>query len=479
MSSLDQEIALRKLFVRALKKTGSEEAVFYADLFSFFGMSRSFSLAQVRELWRRRLSDQTPGRGGLHLQVDIPFCRQRCEFCDISKWIGSDAVVLQRYVGKIIEEMRVLQDVFSREAFDSFYFGNGSSELLRADAVGYVFREIRDNFVFQDQARKTFECNPSNTVFENLTVLKEFAINRVSFGVQSLDPEVLKAANRGYQTYDKVRRAVIGARTALGVENISADLMVGLYGDSPQTVCDSFIRLAELGVNSILIFPLVPNFYYLKKYYRNDKAAFDRELNGKLAGLEERLLAAARDYGYAGVSLKDAIFNGMSWDFVRQDVLEDQDQQYFFRSGGFQFDNLGIGSDSWSMISGVLYYTHRRQASFLECRFDAPDLYEGIAFTDSLYREFYVIRKLRDLGYLSLEEYHQEFGSDVLEDFSGPLKKLMQMGGVVQNGERLAFSAGSNEERFVRLLFFIGNERIADETQRILAQARCRTSRAV
>ena len=471
MNFLSREIALRELFAKALKKTGSAEAVFYADIFSFFQMNRPFSLDQVKALWRERLAGKRFSDDGLHLQVDIPFCRQRCEFCDISKWVGSDASVLDRYVEKIIQEMHLLKDVFSGVRFSSFYFGNGSSELLRAEAVSRIFHEVQKSFVFEDDARKTFECNPSNTVFKDLTVLKEFGINRVSFGVQSLDQKVLDLANRGYQTYDKVRRAVQGVRTFLGLDSMNADLMIGLYQDSPETVCESFVKLADLGLESILLFPLVPNFYYLKKYYNNDKSSFDHELAQKIQGFEKLIVPVARRYGYAFAPRADSELNAASWDFVLKEKLTKEKQKYFFKSGGFQFDNLGIGSDSWSMISGSLYYTHNRSAPFLDCRFDAPKVYEGIAFTDSLYREFYVIRKFRDLGYVSLAEYRTLFGTDLREDFRQPLENLEQLGAVIQRGDVLAFLADSTDERFVRLLFFIGNDRIAAETDQVLRQA--------
>ncbi len=319
---LDKEIKLRKLFTDMAKKNGSGEAVFYSDLFHFFDIKKTFDLDTVKNLWGDHLAQTRHLEQDRCLHVDIPFCRQRCEYCGISKWIDRHKAELEHYLKFVTREMRSFRDVFEGVPFQVLHFGGGSSDILTESDLRTLFTDIHYNFTFTENALKTFECNPSDFSYQKVAALADFGINRVSFGVQSLDTQVLQHANRAYQNDEKIKQSIEDSRKLLNLESVSTDLMIGLWNDTPQTVLESFIKLADLNVDSILIYPLVPTLYYLKTYFQNDKELFDRTLAEKLRNFEALIVPVAEQYGYGFVPLEHSTPEAASWDFVLKRHLQ-------------------------------------------------------------------------------------------------------------------------------------------------------------
>jgi putative oxygen-independent coproporphyrinogen III oxidase len=157
--------------------------------------------------------------------VHVPFCAQRCDYCDFATWTDR-AHLVSRYVDACAADVggRVARGELSRAS--SVFFGGGTPSLLTAEQLGTILREIPLDI----QAEVTAECNPDSVDDEKLHGYASAGVNRLSFGVQSMRPHVLQALGRTHDP-DNVARSVAMARIA-GFRRLNLDLIYGTPGES-------------------------------------------------------------------------------------------------------------------------------------------------------------------------------------------------------------------------------------------------------
>ena len=168
------------------------------------------------------------------LYIHIPFCRQKCFYCDFPSFAGRERYEAD-YTNALCRELAV-QCVISREKWGSprtIYMGGGTPSLLPERLLGRILQAIAD--IFGDAGTEaerefTVECNPGTVDAEKLAVLRAGGVNRLSFGVQTFDDALLKKIGR-IHTGEQAREAMTLARAA-GFQNVSMDLIYGLPGES-------------------------------------------------------------------------------------------------------------------------------------------------------------------------------------------------------------------------------------------------------
>ncbi|MGR6902032.1 radical SAM family heme chaperone HemW [Glutamicibacter sp. BSL13] len=169
--------------------------------------------------------------------VHIPFCTVRCGYCDFNtytaKELGSGATQ-ESYaatVGREIDFSRQVLEASSVPArpIDTVFFGGGTPTLLPASDLASVLGRIKENFSLAQGAEVTTEANPDSVSPESLEELAAAGFTRVSFGMQSAVPHVLKVLDRTHNP-ERVAEAVSWARAA-GLD-VSVDLIYGTPGES-------------------------------------------------------------------------------------------------------------------------------------------------------------------------------------------------------------------------------------------------------
>lgn len=155
--------------------------------------------------------------------VHIPFCRRLCPYCDFAVQVGGD---LDGYVAAVLAEID-LAEPFSRP-LDAVYVGGGTPTSLPAGSLGRIVDRLSDRFGLAAGAEVSLEANPEDLDASHAAGLRSAGFNRISLGVQSLDPAVLKALGREHGP-DEARRALEVARTEFA--SVNADLIFGTPGD--------------------------------------------------------------------------------------------------------------------------------------------------------------------------------------------------------------------------------------------------------
>ena len=180
-----------------------------------------------------------------HAYVHIPFCEVRCGYCDFNTYVQSElgevkqATFEQDLVREIDFSVGVLESSgVEPSALSSIFFGGGTPSLFTPDQISAVLSTLRSQFGFASDCEITLEANPESLTRSNIEALAAGGVNRISFGSQSFDPEVLKVLDR---RHDPAKlRPLISAANALGLRT-SMDLIYGAPGES----MDSWRRTVE------------------------------------------------------------------------------------------------------------------------------------------------------------------------------------------------------------------------------------------
>lgn len=162
--------------------------------------------------------------GDFGVYVHIPFCARRCDYCAFATWTDRDHLV-ERYVRACRRE---LVDARMADA-TSVFFGGGTPSLIAPDLLAGILGEVPS----RPGAEVTVECNPDTVTPELLDVYVAAGVNRISLGVQSMVPHVLRALGRVHDAAN-VTRAVTLAADA-GITRVNVDL---IYGAVDETLND-------------------------------------------------------------------------------------------------------------------------------------------------------------------------------------------------------------------------------------------------
>nr|WP_245569097.1 radical SAM family heme chaperone HemW [Desulfobacter curvatus] len=166
-----------------------------------------------------------------HLYIHVPFCIKKCRYCDFYSSI--DLSLIPDYVAGLVREIRLRsQSTVSQHKGNAatVYFGGGTPSLLGPRHLDVILQAIDRAFGLCRQTEITLEANPGTLDEIHLKKCRSMGINRVSLGVQSLDPAQLSLLGRIHSADDAVH-AVEKIRAA-GIENISLDLIYGLPGQT-------------------------------------------------------------------------------------------------------------------------------------------------------------------------------------------------------------------------------------------------------
>ena len=171
-----------------------------------------------------------------HAYVHVPFCRVRCGYCDFNTYTATelDGASQSDYADVLIREIEFSSDVLSssgvaKRALKSVFFGGGTPTQLPASDLVKILKKLEASFGIAPGAEVTTEANPDNVDLDYLSKLKAGGFTRVSFGMQSAVPSVLKTLERTHNP-ENVPLVVSAAKKA-GLA-VSVDLIYGAPGET-------------------------------------------------------------------------------------------------------------------------------------------------------------------------------------------------------------------------------------------------------
>ena len=185
--------------------------------------------------------------------VHIPFCRQKCFYCDFPSYTGLDSM-FDAYAATLRREIEWRGSLLSGCRVDTIYFGGGTPTLLPTGTLLSIIEALKQCFAIMNEAEISIEANPGTVDQEKLLALRAAGFNRISFGVQAFSDTVLRSAGR-IHTAQQAVQTVMRAQAA-GFDNVNIDLMYGLPGQTQTDVFSSLRQAISLRVSHLSVYGL-------------------------------------------------------------------------------------------------------------------------------------------------------------------------------------------------------------------------------
>ena len=197
----------------------------------------------------------------LSFYVHIPYCIKRCGYCDFNTYTPNELregasleIVSGDYIDAVLREIEVAH-LEASGTVPTIFFGGGTPSLLPGADLGRVIAAISSKWDLDADCEITLEANPDSVDSAKLSAFREAGFNRISFGMQSAQPHVLKVLDRTHNP-ENISRVVGEARSA-GFESISLDLIYGTPGESLVDWESSVTSALGLSVDHLSAYALI------------------------------------------------------------------------------------------------------------------------------------------------------------------------------------------------------------------------------
>jgi oxygen-independent coproporphyrinogen-3 oxidase len=192
------------------------------------------------------------------LYISVPFCPAKCKYCSFVSFSASTKKFLKlipAYIKKLTGEIELISELAYGKRLKSVYIGGGTPTVLDCGQLEIILKTIKNNFNAADIAEYTAECGRADTITEEkLTLLKSFGVDRISVNPQTLNDDILKNIGRGHTSGDFFRAFETAKKT--GIKNINTDCIIGLPGESGESMINTIKILTNLKPENITVHSL-------------------------------------------------------------------------------------------------------------------------------------------------------------------------------------------------------------------------------
>ncbi|MDF0734293.1 oxygen-independent coproporphyrinogen III oxidase [Pseudomonas entomophila] len=238
----------------------------------------------------------------LSLYVHVPFCANICYYCACNKVITKDRARAQPYLQRLAQEIQLIAcHLEPKQRVEQLHFGGGTPTFLSHAELRGLMASLRQHFTLLDDDSGDYgiELDPREADWSTMGLLRELGFNRVSLGVQDLDPAVQRAVNR-LQSLEQTRTLIEAART-LQFRSVNLDLIYGLPRQTPDRFARTVDEVIRLQPDRLSVF----NYAHLPERFMPQRRIDASELPAAGAKLEmlrntiEQLTGAG--YRYIGM----------------------------------------------------------------------------------------------------------------------------------------------------------------------------------
>jgi oxygen-independent coproporphyrinogen-3 oxidase len=433
----------------------SPERVFDAGMRAHHIANTAYPIAHHKTIWQHRVdrNDHTAvlrrafsPHEPFGLYAHIPFCERRCKFCEYTVVDHHDPEVEAQYHDALLREIDLWADhvLRTRRALVGFDIGGGTPSLIQPERIVQLVEHVRSRFDLAPGFGISIETTPKVAALspERLRAYRACGIDRISMGLQMINPRLLRAYDRDLHRVGFNRPAVDNMRTA-GFSTINIDLMYGFARQSPQDFRASLRAAVDLD-------PEVITLYRMR--YKGTRVQAEAE--GVTLDHVMALYDVAREVlpsaGYGAPPGKNA--------FTKRPE-DPGTSAYLTRRVVDGAPYLGVGLGAQTFAGTVLAYglgaASKRLDPYLravaEGRLPVQDLYdlpEHEAMAKMIAVSFY-------FGAVRLASFRHRFARDLLDGFSAETHFLLHRGLMVLDGGELRLTeAGAHAFPGVVALFY-------------------------
>lgn len=356
-----------------------------------------------------------PDRYAIYLHS--PFCKTLCKFCYYAVLPGKGIDRAAEYVGYLLREMEMYREMMAGQTCESIYFGGGTPTFLDDALLERIFTALHECFDLAPDAEITIEAAPGTLGREKLERLRGWGVNRLSYGIQTLDERLLAGLNRHYSVAE-AERELADAVEIIG--NVNVDTMYGFDGEDEAALTDTLERFVALGVPSVSIYALDKQRSQTKQNFEPPKDEL-YEYKIRQFARAERLLA------------------GHGFEPVLQNVFIDPERAAYTHQVR-RWDNLpllGLGLNAQGYAPATPYQNIGSLKSYYEA-IDAGRI--PVATIDRLDPELDFCRELTSklrFTCVSRNELAFKYGVDIAEVYGHLIRALAELDFVGWDGDLL------------------------------------------
>ncbi len=371
------------------------------------------------------------------LYIHIPFCKQKCAYCDFysrnadggfddkaggtSETIGTappslrnqntDGGLMSGFLEALMREMEFRRDAVPGRRLDTIYIGGGTPSLLSPAQLQSILDRAAELWDRTGLKEVTVEANPEDLTDEYTARLAETGFNRLSIGIQSFDDSLLRLMNRRHSA-QRARDAVRTAQEA-GFGNITIDLIYGIPGMTHGQWERSLDEAVGLGVQHI-------SAYHLTIEPGTPFGHMARA--GKIAAIPET--ESERQYETLRRKLSGAGFEHYEISNFAQPGFRAVHNSAYWSGEPY----LGVGPSAHSYDGRTRSWAAADTAKYIaEAGTDA--IYESETLSETDLRNEFIMTSLRRAEGIGLAEMESRFGLRVREDIA------KRAAGFVKNGK--------------------------------------------
>lgn len=345
------------------------------------------------------------------LYIHIPFCRQKCLYCDFPSFAGKEGM-MQAYVDALTAEIKSRRKEYPKKKVVSVFFGGGTPTALEIPMLEQLMQAVWENWDIAEDAEITTEANPGTLDREMVNALKKMGFNRLSMGVQAWQNRLLKELGRihtieGFlENYQAVREA--------GFENVNVDLMFALPHQTMADWQETVKNITALQPEHISAYSLI---------IEEGTPFFDRYEKGLLEPASEEL--DREMYHWAVDYLAEMGYEQYEISNFAKKGRQSRHNRIYWQAE----DYLGMGLGSHSYMEGTRFHNRYDLQGYIAAKGDVSLLKEEVEViteTDAL-AEFMFLG-LRLTEGVSFERFRTHFGRELYEIYGTQVRELIDVG---------------------------------------------------
>lgn len=330
----------------------------------------------------------------LGLYIHIPFCEQKCPYCDF--YSISDKSKYDEYAMYLNKHIELWSTKYSK-LIDTIYFGGGTPSVIGSNRLIKILDIIKNNFTVSDNCEITLEVNPCSADNLDFYALRNSGFNRLSIGLQSAAESELKLLGRRHSA-DDAKFTVNIARTA-GFENISLDLMLCVPSQTKSSLAESikFCKDCNIEHISAYILKIEENTHFHK--IKDTLNLFDDD---EQADIYKFAVTELEKHGYKQYEISNFSKKG----------FESKHNLRYWKCDEY----LGFGPSAHSFVNGNRFYFNR----------SLNDFYDNKIIEDGLGGDIYeyIMLALRLKDGVSLENLKSKYGYTLSQKLLTSVNKL-------------------------------------------------------
>ena len=369
-------------------------------------------------------------RKQIGLYIHIPFCKQKCSYCDFCSYAEKQNLI-SKYIKCLLQEIKEVginnradfengkDDLFS---IKTIYIGGGTPSLIESKYIVQIMEEIKSNFELDENVEITIEVNPGTVTLEKLEDYNKAGINRLSIGLQSTHEHLLKEIGR-IHTYLDFLDTYRFAREA-GFENINVDLMIGLPNQTLAEVQDSIEEIVSMEPEHISVYSLIlEEITPLFKKVEDGLELPDEELERKMYWTVKQTLEA-NGYNHYEIS------NFAKENYESKHNLDCWSQKEY----------IGFGVAAHSYTNGIRYSNIENLEQYIK-NYEEDKTEENLIFHEKQDREAmqkeYMLLGLRKIDGVSIQEFKIKFVANPVFLYHDKLEKLVNEDLIEIDGDQI------------------------------------------